>query len=40
VFDGDRLLDPATVVHRRRPDRHRPAGAEVVDGAGGVLLPG
>jgi imidazolonepropionase-like amidohydrolase len=40
VFDGQRLLDPATVVIDGDRIGTDPAGAEVVDGVGGVLLPG
>jgi imidazolonepropionase-like amidohydrolase len=46
VFDGERVLPRASVlVEGRRiaavgPDLAAPPGAEVVDGAGGTLLPG
>ena len=43
VFDGRRLMDPGTVViegGRIGPAPSAPAGAETVDGEGGVLLPG
>ena len=43
VFDGRRLMDPGTVViegDRIGPAPSAPAGAETVDGEGGVLLPG
>lgn len=44
VFDGDRVLDQTTVVvdgsHIVSVGGAVPAGAEVVDGRGGTLLPG
>jgi imidazolonepropionase-like amidohydrolase len=40
VFDGYRLLDPATVVIDGGLIGVDPTGAENIDGAGGVLLPG
>ncbi|MFJ8165719.1 amidohydrolase family protein [Streptomyces sp. NPDC096136] len=40
VFDGRRILDPATVVVDGGVIGTDPAGARVVDCAGGVLLPG
>ena len=43
VFDGRRLMDPGTVViedGRIGAAPSAPAGAETVDGEGGVLLPG
>jgi imidazolonepropionase-like amidohydrolase len=44
VFDGDRVLDQTTVVvdgsHIVTVGGTVPAGAEVVDGRGGTLLPG
>jgi imidazolonepropionase-like amidohydrolase len=40
VFDGQQLLPPATVVIEGDRIGTDPAGARVIDGAGGVLLPG
>lgn len=40
VFDGRGLTEPTTVVIDGAVIGADPAGAEVVDGAGGVLLPG
>ncbi|HEY0932388.1 MAG TPA: amidohydrolase family protein [Trebonia sp.] len=40
VFDGERLLDPATVVIDGRHIGDDPAGARTQDASGGVLLPG
>jgi imidazolonepropionase-like amidohydrolase len=40
VFDGERLLDPGTVVVDGGRIGTDATGAEVVDGRGGVLLPG
>lgn len=40
VFDGDRVLDPGTVVIDGGRIGETRSGAEVVDGGGGVLLPG
>jgi imidazolonepropionase-like amidohydrolase len=40
VFDGYKLLDPATVVIDGGFIGVDPTGAENIDGAGGVLLPG
>lgn len=40
VFDGERLLDPATVVIDGDRIGVDQAGARTLDGAGGVLLPG
>jgi imidazolonepropionase-like amidohydrolase len=40
VFDGRRLTDPGTVVIDGSVIGTDPAGARVVDGGGGVLLPG
>src|SRR5580704_9659562 len=40
VFDGERLLEPATVVIDGNRIGGDPAGARTVDGGGGALLPG
>src|ERR1700678_3786788 len=40
VFDGEGLLEPATVVIDGRRSGTDPAGAATVDGDGRVLLPG
>ena len=40
VFDGYQILDPSTVVIHGSHIGHDTEGAEVVDGQGGVLLPG
>ena len=40
VFDGERLLEPGTVVIDGMHIGTDPAGAPTQDGAGGVLLPG
>jgi imidazolonepropionase-like amidohydrolase len=40
VFDGRRLLPPGTVVIEAGRIGSDPHGARIVDGAGGVLLPG
>jgi hypothetical protein len=40
VFDGHRLLDPATVVVDGERIGTDATGARVVDGRGGALLPG
>jgi imidazolonepropionase-like amidohydrolase len=40
VFDGERLLEPATVVIDGNQIGDDPAGARTQDGGGGVLVPG
>ena len=40
VFDGEQLLPPGTVVIEAGRIVTDPAGARIIDGAGGVLLPG
>jgi len=40
VFDGERLLDPSTVVIDDGRIGGDPAGARTLDGGGGALLPG
>jgi N-acetylglucosamine-6-phosphate deacetylase len=40
VFDGQSLRPPGTVVIDGDRIGTGPAGAQIVDGAGGVLLPG
>ena len=40
VFDGRQLQPPDTVVIEAGRISHGPGGAEVIDGEGGVLLPG
>jgi imidazolonepropionase-like amidohydrolase len=40
VFDGRRLLEPGTIVFEDGVIGGDPHGARVIDGHGGVLLPG